>query len=317
METQRREVLQGFQSACMLQPILTLQPPCRECSYLLDAPAPGGAAASAAPVLRSVPSSRSEVFKDRQLSPVQVRAGCKVATGGAVCAHWHRSCFDTWRASGSQRYDSLAFCSQDTYCPRAPAREDSRPPPCLAYAPAEAQPHAVPEGRCRGARGAGSPEGEMRCSAALRSGRGTLSVNCEVAICLVSVGGSMHAARCLPPSLHAHCRCRTPLGRSPSRRCWQSRAWMRSCSRRCCTACCCWTAAPRAAAVATAMDLGMEALCLLGTPSSACACLCSRRGGMAPAQVGLGHVATCAFQHPLCAPWPGYPRAHLHCSFLD
>ncbi|KAL4446312.1 hypothetical protein ABPG77_003119 [Micractinium sp. CCAP 211/92] len=42
-------------------------------SYLLDAPGTGGAASPAAPVLRSVPSSRSEVFKDRHLSPVQKR----------------------------------------------------------------------------------------------------------------------------------------------------------------------------------------------------------------------------------------------------
>lgn len=45
------------------------------CSYLVDLDA--SASSSGAVELRSVPSSRSEVFKDRQLSPVQVRfAGC-------------------------------------------------------------------------------------------------------------------------------------------------------------------------------------------------------------------------------------------------
>lgn len=44
------------------------------CSYLAEAAADPTAAGAARPPLRSVPSSRAEVFKDRQLSPLQKRA---------------------------------------------------------------------------------------------------------------------------------------------------------------------------------------------------------------------------------------------------
>lgn len=107
--------------------------PVVECSYLVDAHAAG-----AAPTLRSVPSSRSEVFKDRQLSPVQVktRQGPRAAGGAAkaTCAAL-REAQTVW---GIQ------------------------PGPACASHRAEAQPHALSEGCRRGPGGRGTPEGKLR-----------------------------------------------------------------------------------------------------------------------------------------------------------
>lgn len=188
--------------------------PPSNCSYMLQASA-GGAAQ-----LRSVPSSRADVFKDRQLSPLQVRlAGCAGPP----------------RVRGLQTRNSMRWQKHRTPTLRSTSAADAccpaqtLPCPALLCLPTEAQPDALPESGGRGAGWRGPSQGALllRCTRCLDNAASAAVPERKRHRLALASSPACPPPRAAPCPLAAinPSPCRTRLVGSPSSPCWSSRGW--------------------------------------------------------------------------------------------